>query len=268
MGRKVRVLRVLTIRHSRFWLAAAALLLVVAAGVSAPRRAQASGLGSMCGNPSPPSGSQVRHLIVLFMENESKDSIIGSYKAPYQSQFASQCGQAGSMFSVTHPSAPNYIGAASATQPLNPARDCVPNYKTGNCVVTDDNVFHQLTVSGQSWRGYAEDMTTNCQLSNSGNYAGRHNSPIFFANLQATNGGTTDCAANDVIMGNVDTQVGQFYTDVRGGNLPALSFIAPNIINDAHSSSIQTGDAYLAKLIPLITAAPNYQAGDTAIVLT
>ena len=69
-------------------------------------------------------------------------------------------------------------------------------------------------------------------------------------------------------MGDIGSQSGQFYSDLRAGALPSYTFISPNLIDDAHSSSIQVGDSYLQRLIPLITAGPNYQAGDTDIVIT
>jgi hypothetical protein len=69
-------------------------------------------------------------------------------------------------------------------------------------------------------------------------------------------------------MGPLNSPTGHFSTDVRTGKLPAFSFVTPNLIHDAHSSSTATGDAWLRKAVPFITNGPNYQAGDTAVFIT
>jgi phosphatidylinositol-3-phosphatase len=242
-------------------LLAAALLVLALVAVRTTPPARAAGLTSTCGNPVPPAGSQLHHIVVVFMENESTSNVIGSPAAPYQNGLAHQCGSASGMFGITHPSLPNYLSTLSGALTLGSFHDCVPKPATHTCVYDGDNVFHQLTSTGQTWKNYAEDMTSNCQRTKVGYYVPRHNPAPYFTDL-------TDCATRDVIMGNVDTQSGAFYDDLRAGALPALTFISPNLMNDGHDSSVAFGDGYLGQLIPLITAGPNYQAGDTAIVVT
>ncbi len=226
-------------------------------------------LTSTCGNPAPAAPMPPRHLIVIMMENESRGSIVGSTKAPYQTALAHQCGELTNMWAITHPSLPNYLAMNSGVETLGTFHDCPPRYATQTCISNDANVFQQLQTAGLSWRGYAEDMTGNCQLTGNGSYAPRHNAPVYFTDLAtAPAGQASACATYDVPMGSLSSRTGQFYSDLASGGLPSYSLIAPNLVDDAHSSSITTGDSYLQQLIPLITAGPNYQAGDTDIVVT
>lgn len=202
---------------------------------------------------------------MIQMENESQSDIIGNSKAPYQTQLSRTCGMAANMWSVSHPSLPNYLAENTGTDVLGTFPDCTPS---STCVSTKNNLFHQMQVAGRTWRGYAEAMPTNCYLRNSGEYVPRHNPPVYFTDLQAGSGGApSPCATDDVVMGSLTTKTGRFYRDLASGSLPTYSFVAPDLIDDAHSSSITTGDRWLSKFIPLVTSAANYRSGDTDIVI-
>jgi hypothetical protein len=225
-------------------------------------------LTAMCGNPVPSTPEPPRHLIMIQMENESLGNIVGSAKAPYQTNLSRTCGMDTNMWAVSHPSLPNYVAENSGRNVLGTFQDCTPKYATKACVSSDDNLFHQMQVTGHTWRGYAEDMPRNCYGLDAGNYAARHNPAVYFTDLHSgAGGGAGSCFTNDVAMGSLATRTGPFYTDLAAGHLPTYSFIAPNLIDDAHSSSIQAGDAWLKKFIPLVTGSPNYRAGDTDIVI-
>ena len=264
------------LRRRRVTVAVAVVLTCVASsqpqvwGRPAPAFAGTSaGLASVCGNPLPVQGSPLRHVIVLLEENAPVRQVVGSPDAPYQSQLATNCGSAVAMFGITHPSLPNYLALHSGVFVPGTFRDCRPKPATGWCVSGDDNVFHQLTLTGQTWRTYTESESVSCQLDPQGLFAPRHAPARYFTDLAVpAPDGSTDCSRNDVPMGDLDTTTGALYDDLRNGTLPAYSFISPNLIDDGHDSSVATADAYLARLVPLITAAPNYQAGNTALVIT
>lgn len=44
--------------------------------------------------------------------------------------------------------------------------------------------------------------------------------------------------------------------------------MTPNLCDDTHDCSVQTGDTWLATWIPRIVAGPNYRAANALIVLT
>jgi len=176
------------------------------------------------------------------MENHSYSEVIGSASAPYENQLAGQCGSASRMFAESHPSLPNYIAMTSgSTQGI-----------------TDDNgpAAHPLAVpsvfslTSGGWRSLEESMPSNCDLSDSGQYAVRHNPAAYYTNIR------TECATLDVPLG-VTPDVSARFT-----------FVTPNLCNDTHDCSVQTGDTWLQGFLPKVFGSAEYQAGRTAVFLT
>ena len=97
-------------------------------------------------------------------------------------------------------------------------------------------------------------MPSNCAMSNSGEYAVRHNPPPYFTTL-------TTCSANDV-------PYSQLATDLANNALPTFSFITPNLIDDMHDGTIAQGDAWLSSNLPTILASPEYTSGTTVVFVT
>jgi phosphatidylinositol-3-phosphatase len=97
-------------------------------------------------------------------------------------------------------------------------------------------------------------MPSNCYMKNSGEYAVRHNPPPYFSTLSG-------CATKDV-------PYTQLAGDLASGNLPAFSFITPNLIDDMHDGTIAQGDAWLQSNLPTILNSSEYQSGSTAVFIT
>lgn len=185
------------------------------------------------------------------MENKSYGSVIGSGSAPYENTLAGQCGLATNYHGVSHPSLPNYL-AATGGSTFGVSDDSGPlSHPIGAA-----SIFGQLQQVGLSWRSYEESMPQNCDPAGGGRYAVKHNPAAYYTAIRST------CLVADVpLAGNLDH-------DVAAGSLPAFSFVTPNLCDDTHDCSVRTGDAWLAAWIAKIVAAPNYAAGDTAVVLT
>jgi phospholipase C len=184
------------------------------------------------------------------MENHSYNSVIGASDAPYINSLAGNCGLATNYHNVTHPSLPNYMSATSGLELASLERftgDCDP---TGACTTNTESIFAQ----GESWKAYEESMPSNCDRSDAGNYAVRHNPPTYYTTLNG-------CATNDV-------PYDQLAKDLAGNNLPAFSFITPNLINDMHNGTVADGDTWLAHNLPTLLDSPEYRDDSTAIFLT
>jgi trimeric autotransporter adhesin len=211
--------------------------------------------GALCGFA--PAGTTSK-VMVIWEENRDETSVVGNPAAPYLNNTVKpQCGLATNYSHLGHPSLPNYMSATSGT-PYNFApwtNDCSPG---GACLSSADNIFRQQEVAGKSWRGYAEAMTSNCQQTNSGTYAVRHNPAAYYTNL-------ANCGTWDVPLGT--TASGALISDVNNGTLPAYSTVVPDLCNDGHDCSTATMDAWVAAWIPKITAGPDYQQGRLAIVI-
>jgi len=213
--------------------------------------AQSAGASSAapCGTASV-SSVHYTHVIWILMENNSYGSIIGSPSAPYINSVADECGLATNYHNISHPSLPNYVGMTSGLGLAGLKQfktDCSPSKK---CSTSAPSIFGQ----GESWKAYEESMPSNCTLSDSGEYAVRHNPPPYFTTLSG-------CSTLDVPY----TQLG---TDLADGTLPAFSFVTPNLIDDMHDGTVQDGDNWLAANLPTILDSSEYTSGSTAVFIT
>lgn len=185
------------------------------------------------------------------MENKPYGSVIGNSAATYENKLAHACGLATNYRGITHPSLPNYLAATGGstfgvTDDAGPAAHPIANA----------SIFGQLTTASLSWRSYQESMPVACALSSSGTYAVKHNPAAYYTSIRPA------CAARDLPL------AGALGDDVAAGSLPSFAFIVPNLCNDTHDCSVRTGDGWLASWIPRILGGPNYQAGNTVVVLS
>jgi hypothetical protein len=231
--------------------AAAAAVVTLAAFASpaeaSPSAASASGAGP-CGTLT--TAPAYTHIIWVWMENHSYDTIIGNSQAPYVNALAGECGLATNYHNISHPSLPNYIGATSGPgfaqlQKFEP--DCSPS---PGCSTSAASIFGQ----GETWRAYEESMPVTCDPADSGEYAVRHNPPPYYTTL-------TGCSTFDV-------PYTRLATDLADKTLPAFSFITPNLIDDTHDGTIADGDTWLANNLPTIFNSTEYKSGTTALFLT
>jgi acid phosphatase len=191
------------------------------------------------------------------MENKNYSSIVGASAAPYENQIAQQCGLATNYRAISHPSLPNYIALTSGgTQGITDDRgpDSHP--------LDVPSIYHQAYPSA---KGYAEGMSSNCATGGGTRYV-VHRAPWPYYVNGAAGKQHTECLANDVPMGTVSG--GNLHDDVVKGILPKFAFVTPDTCNDMHDCPVATGDAYLANLVPMILAGPDYQKGRLLVVIT
>jgi hypothetical protein len=212
------------------------------------------------GRPGAPA--TYHHVLWIWLENHDASSIIGSAQAPYINSLVAACGLATNYAAISHPSLPNYIAATSGST-QNITNDGPP----ASHPLTVDNLFSQVTAMGGTWRDYAESAPANCSLKDSGSYVVRHDPALYYVPMR------TVCATADVPLGT--TSAGALVSDLVAGTLPSFAMVVPNVCDDMHAgialcpkTIVQTGDAWLASVVPQIIAGPDYQAGDTAIFLT
>jgi hypothetical protein len=206
-----------------------------------------------CGTAATPPAAW-KHVIWIWMENKSESQVIGSGNAPFINSVAKACGLATNYAAVAHPSLPNYIAATSgATQGIT---DDSPPSSHPLAVAS---LYSQLTAAGLTWHDYEEASPGNCPSANSGLYAVRHDPAAYYTGIAAT------CQTSDVPLGTLTT--GAFATDVANGTLPTFSFVTPDLCNDMHDCSVNSGDNWLRTWLPKLIASPAYQAGTTAIFI-
>ena len=154
-------------------MAAVPLLLGSGAAVTAATSASAmvspATASSPCGTLT--SAPTYTHVIWIWMENHSYNTIIGTSHAPYINSVASECGLATNYHNISHPSLPNYMAGTSGLAYKGIAKfdsDCNP---VPGCVTSAKSIFGQ----GETWKAYEETMPSSCDHSNSSNYVVRHN---------------------------------------------------------------------------------------------
>jgi phosphatidylinositol-3-phosphatase len=190
------------------------------------------------------------HVIVIMMENHSYNTIIGSSQAPYINSVATECGLATNYHNISHPSLPNYMAVTSGLGYKSLTKfdgDCNP---VPGCTNSAKGIFGQ----GETWKAYEESMPSNCDKSNSGEYAVRHDPPPYYTKLSG-------CSTKDVPFT-------QLASDLSAGTLPAYSFITPNLIDDMHDGTIADGDNWLKANLPTILNSSEYTNGSTAVFIT
>ena len=192
-----------------------------------------------------------QHVIWIWMENHSYGDIIGNTsQAPYINSVANECGLATNYHNISHPSLPNYVSATSGLALSGISKfdsDCNPSKR---CSTSAASIFGQ----GETWKSYEESMPSNCDKSNSGEYAVRHNPPPYYTALSG-------CSTKDV-------PYPQLATDLANNTLPAFSFVTPNLIDDMHDGTIAQGDSWLSTNLPKILSSSAYTGGKTAVFIT
>jgi hypothetical protein len=202
-----------------------------------------------CGTQSKPG--TYKHVIWIWMENKSASTIIGSSQAPYLNKtLVHDCGLATNYHNVTHPSLPNYIAATSGLS-LSALHGFLPDCSPGgSCQTSARSIFGQ----GETWKSYEESMPSACDHSNSGNYVVRHNPAVYYTTLHG-------CSSDDVSYSHLAT-------DLAHNQLPAFSFITPNLIDDSHNGTVADADKWLSHNLPAILNSSEYKNGSTVIFIT
>ena len=97
-------------------------------------------------------------------------------------------------------------------------------------------------------------MPSNCDKSNSGEYAVRHNPPVYYSTLQG-------CSSFDV-------PYTQLASDLAHHSLPAFAFVTPNVVSDMHDGTVAQGDSWLAANLPTIVNSSDYMSGSVVVFVT
>lgn len=202
----------------RALLTSLALSLLLIAGVAqtvrAPARADAAALV-----PRPD------HTVVVLLENENADSVIGNKQAPYLNALAKQGATMTQSYAITHPSQPNYIALFSGSTQGVTSNACPKSFRGV------PNLGSQLRTAKLSFTGYSESMPNpgykDCAASNHGDYRRKHNPWVNFDNLPAS----------------VNQPFSAFPRNFS--TLPDVSFVVPNMCHNMHDCPVSTGDVWM-----------------------
>ncbi|MDQ2871650.1 MAG: alkaline phosphatase family protein, partial [Candidatus Eremiobacteraeota bacterium] len=164
------------------------------------------------------------HTIVIIDENKSFEEIIGNTKdAPYLNQIAPKGALFTQSYGVAHPSQPNYFALFSG----------LTNANGDSCAVAGvppdaPNLATALLGAKRSFAGYAEGLpSVGFAGCTAGNYARKHAPWTHFSNVPAA--------------------LSRPYSTFKYASIPTLSFIIPNIMDDMHTGTLASGDAWMRR---------------------
>ncbi len=209
-----------------------------------------------CGNgnapgmqtPNAPSQPAFDHVILVVEENHSYDEVIGSSSMPYFNSLASQYGVATQSYANAHPSVPNYL--VLTTGLMETSDDSFSG------TISDDNVVRELVKIGKTWKAYLESLPSPGYLGgDSGLYKRAHNPFAYLSDVQ-----------NDSAQAANLVPFTQFAADLANDELPQYSFVAPNLMDDAHDGSLAQADVWLQANIAALLASPQFQSGGLLII--
>ncbi len=201
------------------------------------------------------AGKYFDYSVTILMENNDLQSVLsqGNFQASLSSQYTLSTGYS----AISHPSEPNYSVLISG--------QIGPNSNDGICCGQDthSNIVDSLETHGLVWKAFAEGLANgDCR---GGGIDTNHfpflyfsdivNSPSRCSNLQGATA-TSDPGLSDPELLDVLN---------AASGWPNFIWLTPNNSNDAHSSSIQVGDAYLAGLVPRILSSALFSSQRAAL---
>ena len=197
---------------------------------------------------------QLRKILVIMEENHSIQQVFPG-GMPYLWSLAQRYAYAPNWSDVSHPSLPNYLAIFGGSN-FNDPQDCAP---AAGCTYPGPSVFGQALSRGKTAKAYEESMPQPCDQGFVGAYDVNHNPWAYFPSEAAS------CRANDMPAGT--PTAGALAADVRGGALPTVGLITPNLLHDGHDGTLAQADAWLQDWIPVLMSGPDWRSGRLAIVV-
>ncbi len=195
-----------------------------------------------------PAPSPVTKVLTIVEENHSLAQMQSGM--PYAFAQATTYGYATNWTALTHPSLPNYIGIVSGS-----TQGVTDNNPPSSHPLAGPTVFGQAIAAGRTAATYAEGMTSNCMLTNTGRYAVKHNPWAYFTAERS------QCGTDDV-------PTTRLAADISAGALPNVGMVVPDLCHDAHDCPLATADAWFENLMTQVYAGPDWKSGHLAVVLT
>jgi hypothetical protein len=209
----------------------------------------------------------IKKVFIILFENKDWTSVKGA-ASPYITNTLLQIGAHAENYhnvppgTVLHPSEPNYIwleAGSNNTGDHTFTNDNPPS--SSNSTATTDHLVSYLQKAGHTWKAYQEDISgTNCPLTGTGNYEPKHLPMIFFQDVTNNNSASSQNCIQHV------RPYTQLATDLSTNTVADYNFITPNLCNDMHDCSVQTGDTWLKNNIPTLMNSQAYKDGGAIFI--
>lgn len=212
-------------------------LIVIALLAGCGGNAGMKGLTGTTPTASGSSAGSVQHVVIVVEENHSYGSVIGSSAMPYLNGLASKFSLATNYFASAHPSLPNYF-MLTAGVPVTFDDSFTGTYGGANLASV-------VSGAGKTWKVYAESIpSAGYTGGDQYPYVKRHNPFAYFTSV-----------LNDPKQTANIVPFTQFSSDLAVGALPSVSFVVPNLLDNAHDGTLEQADAWLqTNIAPLVNS--------------
>lgn len=156
------------------------------------------------------------HILLVMMENEGYDQVVGGSATPYITSLADDYGLATQSYALAHPSLPNYLDLYSGSD-QGITQDEPPS---SSGVFEAPTIATQLAAAGISMKAYSEDLPST-PSSDSGSYVVHHNPWEYFTDPPPLADGST------------------LVNDLNSADAPDFAWFTPNEIDDGDSGAPQ-----------------------------
>ncbi len=201
----------------------------------------------------------IHTVFIILMENHDWSDFTAS-NAPYIIKTLLPMGAHATQFfnpPNIHPSLPNYLWLEAGTN-FGILDD---NDPSSDHQSTKQHLVTLMTTAGLTWKAYEENISgTACPLSDSGEYAVRHEPFTYFDDLTNT---LSPSSATCIAHLRPYTELA---ADLTNNTVANYNFITPNLIDDMHDGTIADGDNWLKANIPPLVNSAAYKNGGVIFV--
>src|SRR5580704_16585384 len=163
----------------------------------------------------------------------------------------------GNFYATQHPSDPNYLAGTSGST-WNFDADVSPGQ------VSEPNLADDLNAAGLTWKGYAQGMDGDCDLTNHNTASGGYylNDDDVFLDYADNITPASYCDAHN-------QPLTQLATDLQSASTtPDFAWFVANDYSDMEQSGVSAGDSWLSSELPLIFNSPAWQTQPSLLILT
>lgn len=205
------------------------------------------------------AAQNVQHVVVIALENQGFDDVVGSTNMPYLNGLISNGALATNFYANTHPSIGNYFRLFTG--------ETITNESSFNARVSVDNVVRRFAAIGKTWKNYAESIPSSGYLGGDVNpYVKRHNPFAYFSDV--------------IDNGSESAKIvpfSQFSSDLSAASLPNLSFLQVNQFHNGHdcpdggqactnADKLLATDQWLQANVPAILNDPTFQRDGLLVI--
>lgn len=202
----------------------------------------------------------IKTVFVILMENHNWSSIKGNAAAPYINNTLLALGAHAEQYynpPGNHPSLPNYLWLEAGTNfGIFNDDDPATNHQSSTL-----HLATLLQKANVSWKAYQESISgTTCPLSATNLYAPKHDPFVYFDDVTDSQSPTSAYCIAHV------RPFTELESDLQTGKVASYNFITPNLCDDMHNCSVDSGDSWLAHNLPLILSSATYQQGGAVFI--